>query len=258
MKNNALYVGSVGKALAVLDCFKGVSGELGLMEIVQSSGLDKSAAQRYAHTLCAEGYLEQHPGTRRYRLGKRVLDLTFHFLRTHSLVESLNPLMLALSRATGEKISLSLLDGPHLVHVMRHQTTTEHYHGSLIGRRVPLFCTAGGRAVLSCLAEAERAALLASADLTPWTPHTRTQLPDIEAEIQRSRERGYGLVVDEFIVGEVGLGAAVLAPDGQPCGALHLAGSSALWKAEDYADRFAPYLLNTMGQFQQRHMTSRA
>ena len=38
---------------------------------------------------------------------------------------------------TEQKISLSLRDGDWLVHVLRHQTSTEHYHASLVGRRVP-------------------------------------------------------------------------------------------------------------------------
>lgn len=144
MTTNALYVGSVGKAFRVLDCFKQASGDLSLMDIMAISGLDKSAAQRYTHTLCAEGYLEQNAQTRRYRLGTGMLNLTFHFLRMNALVEALNPIMLELSAATGEKISLSLLDGNELVHVMRHQSQTEHYHASLVGRRIPLYCTAGG------------------------------------------------------------------------------------------------------------------
>ena len=70
MIENALYVGSVGKAFRVLDCFKGAAGDLSLTEIMERSGLDKSAAQRYAYTLSAEGYLQQNSQTRRYRLGR--------------------------------------------------------------------------------------------------------------------------------------------------------------------------------------------
>lgn len=170
MIENALYVGSVGKAFRVLDCFKGAAGDLSLTEIMERSGLDKSAAQRYAYTLSAEGYLQQNSQTRRYRLGPGVLDLTFHFLRTHALAEALNPLLLQLSKDTEQKISLSLRDGDWLVHVLRHQTSTEHYHASLVGRRVPLQCTAGGRAVMARLDEAQVEQLLAPGRLVASTP----------------------------------------------------------------------------------------
>lgn len=41
---------------------------------------------------------------------------------------------------TLERISLSLIENDELVHVMRHQTKTQEYQASLVGRRVPVFC----------------------------------------------------------------------------------------------------------------------
>ncbi|WP_241049756.1 IclR family transcriptional regulator [Achromobacter xylosoxidans] len=253
MTTNALYVGSVGKAFRVLDCFKQASGDLSLMEIMAISGLDKSAAQRYTHTLCAEGYLEQNAQTRRYRLGTGMLNLTFHFLRMNALVEALNPIMLELSAATGEKISLSLLDGNELVHVMRHQSQTEHYHASLVGRRVPLYCTAGGRAVLSCLDDAEVLSRLAGVELSAPTPRTQTAVEAIKGEVAKARDQGYALIVDEFIVGEISLAAAVTNAQGVPYGALHLSGSSNAWTGEEYAAKFVPHLLRAIAQFERRN-----
>ena len=253
IQNNALYVGSVGKVFAVLNCFKAGGEELSLKEVVEHSIFDKSTAHRYLFTLCAEGYIEQNPATRRYKLGKQVLDLTFHFLRSNTLVESLNPIMLDLSRTTGEKISLSLLDDNHLVHVMRHQTNNNQYHASLIGRRVPLFCTAGGRAVLSHFNDDDLASYMSTAIIKPWTNFTLTSLSKIQNEIKLTRKRGYGLVYNEFIFGEVALGAAVLSADGRPLGALHISGVSTKWSGAEYADRFAPYLLNAIRQFEQRN-----
>lgn len=253
MIENALYVGSVGKAFRVLDCFKGSPGDLSLTEIMERSGLDKSAAQRYAYTLSAEGYLSQNSQTRRYRLGAGVLDLTFHFLRTHALAEALNPILLHLSKASEQKISLSLRDGHWLVHVLRHQTTTEHYHASLVGRRVPLHCTAGGRAVMSRLDDAEVGRLLAPENLSANTPRTLTTAKAIQTEIRKARDKGYAMVVDEFIMGEVALAAAVVDAQGAPLGALHLSGPSSQWSGADYAKKFSPLLLNAIAQYEQRN-----
>lgn len=213
----------------------------------------EAVSQRYAYTLCAEGYLEQSPKTRRYRLGKRVLDLTFHFLRTHALVEALNPVLLELSVATGQKISLSLYDGRELVYVMRHQTKTEHYHASLVGRRVPLFCTAGGRAILASFSDDEVDALLADTALMAYTPKTLTSMDAIKATLHSAREKGYAWVIDEFVFGEVALGAVIVDSESRPCGALHLSGSTREWNAPDYEAKFAPYLLGAISQIQRRH-----
>ncbi len=250
---NPLYVASVGKAFRILDCFKSAPGDLSLTELVERSGLDKSATQRYAHTLTVEGYLEQNAVTRRYRLGKKVLDFTFHFLRTHNVVEALNPLMLALSKATGEKISLSLLDGHELVYAMRHQTKTEHFHASLVGRRVPLYCTAGGRAVLSRMTPEQLDGYFAETALLAHTPRTRTSEKEIRSLLTTARDAGYATIVDEFIMGEIGLGAAVRDEKGVPYGALHVSGSSNEWTLREYENNFAPLLLDAIGQFERRN-----
>src|SRR5690606_32143605 len=110
------------------------------------------------------------------------------------LVEVLNPLMLELSKVSGEKISLSLLDGNELVYAMRHQTKTEHFLASLVGRRVPLYCTAGGRAVLSHLPAQQRQAFFDSTPLLKYTPRTLDTAAAIEAEVSKARDKGYASI----------------------------------------------------------------
>lgn len=248
MTTSPLYVASVGKAQLVLDCFQQAVGELSLTDLVQISGLDKSAVQRYAHTLCHIGWLEQNLSTRRYRLGKRVLDLTFHYLRTHVFVESLNPLLLELCDVTGERVSLSLVDGDHLVHVMRHQTKTQEYQASLTGRRVPLFCTAGGRAALASMPADELDAWFKNRQFKPYTASTVTDPLRLNTLIGQVRNDGYALVVDEFIYGEVALGGSIADDQGRPYASLHISGSTREWSAQTYRERFAPYVLNALSR----------
>ena len=65
MARDTLLVQSVEKALRVLQAFDGGTRFLGLTEIAARCGVDKSAAQRFAHTLHLAGYLEKCPDTRR-------------------------------------------------------------------------------------------------------------------------------------------------------------------------------------------------
>lgn len=248
MSSSPLYVASVGKAQAILACFEDATDDLSLTDLVQLSGFDKSATQRYAYTLCELGLLEQQASSRRYRLGKKVLDLAFHYLRTHAFVESLNPLLLELCEQTGERVSLSLLDGEHLIHVMRHQLKTQEYQASLVGRRVPLFCTAGGRALLAAMTAAELSVRLSALVFKRFTAMTVADPVRLQAELEKVRQQGYALVVDEFIHGEVALGGAILDDEGRPYAALHISGATREWSGPQYAERFVPYLLNALSR----------
>ncbi|UUZ62210.1 helix-turn-helix domain-containing protein [Polaromonas sp. P1-6] len=50
-RESPLYVMSVEKAMAVLMAFNGSKRELTLSELCDLTGLDKSAGQRFSHTL---------------------------------------------------------------------------------------------------------------------------------------------------------------------------------------------------------------
>src|SRR5260370_22920395 len=107
MQRSPLFIQSFDKVMRVLQAFGQSDQYLGLSEIVALTGLDKPQAQRSTHTLVATGYLEKHPTTGRFCLGKKCLDLSFHFLRTHPLVSVATPVLLQLRRDCGERTNLS-------------------------------------------------------------------------------------------------------------------------------------------------------
>lgn len=250
MSVSPLYVASVAKAFSILECFQYTANDLSLMELVQLSKLDKSAAQRYAHTLCELGMLEQAAQTRRYRLGKKLLNQAFDYLRTNAFIESVNPLLLEICETTGERVSLSLFENDQLVHVMRHQTKTQEYQASLVGRRVPVFCTSGGRASLAALNLDELEMWLKGKEFRAYTTDTVIDHRKLKAVLVPVRQKGYALVVNEFIHGEIALGAAVLSNDGKPFAAIHISGSAWQWSANEYEKHFAPILMNVLSRIQ--------
>lgn len=252
MKVDSLNIASVGKALHILQCFEKADGDLGLSDIVAISGQDKSSVQRSTHTLHQLGYLEKNPQTKRYRLGKKVLDLTFQFLRANSLVESVNPLIIELCQKTGEKVSLSLFDDTTLIYVMRHQVKMEYYFSSLIGRRVPVYCTSGGRSVLGMLQDAEVDDILARSTILAHTSKTITDISVIKQEIELARKNRYAMTVEEISYGEIALGAAVLDSSGSPVAAIHVSGSLSDWTPQAYAEKFSPLLLETIYKINRR------
>ena len=114
-----LFIQSLEKALFVLESFGEAEQLLSLTEISKISGLDKPAAQRCVHTLVQTGYLEKDQQSGRFSLGKKVLDLSFHFLRAHPLVIAATPVLLQLRRDCGERTNLSLFDGTSVVYAIR-------------------------------------------------------------------------------------------------------------------------------------------
>jgi DNA-binding IclR family transcriptional regulator len=253
---DTLFVSSLEKGLAVLGAFSGGQQFMTLREVADACGTDKSTAQRFTHTLVKLGYLEKCPRTKRFSLGKTVLELSFNYLRANTLVESASPVLIELQRTTGERVNLSLFDDTSIIYAVRQLGKREYYYSSLIGRRMPIYCTSGGRIMMSHLAKEQVNDILARSTLKPLTPKTIYEAPKIRAKIAEAREKGYALTVEETVVGELVVAGAIMDVDGRPSAAIHIAGSLSEWKPNQFEKKFGPLAAETCHALS-RHRTGR-
>ncbi|MEI2417994.1 IclR family transcriptional regulator [Orrella sp. JC864] len=242
--SNPLNVKSLSKAFRLLEVFRDAPTPLGLAELVQATGMDKSTVQRFTFTLKEMGYLEQDPDTRRYVLGRRVLDLTFGYLHAHPLVERASPVLVDLRRSVQERVDMTVPDGDWVLYVVRMQAKRENYSAALIGRRIPMFCSAGGRAMLSALPEEEALQVVQRADRVRHTPNTLTDVEAIMREVRAARERGYALQVGEWRAGEIAAAVPIVDKRGVPIAAVHVAVSIGEWTREEVERRIVPLLMD--------------
>ena len=66
---------SVERALQILEYLSGPVSEAGITEIAAFMGLGKSTVYGLVNTLVQEGYLEQNPDNKRYRLGIKLFEM---------------------------------------------------------------------------------------------------------------------------------------------------------------------------------------
>ncbi len=77
------------------------------------------------------------------------------------------------------------------------------------GAALPANCTASGKAMLAALPEPEVTALFGEAALPALTKRSVTRLPDLLAELNRVRKRGYALNREESQDGVASVAVAV-------------------------------------------------
>lgn len=238
-----LFLRSVARALDVLEAFGTQPRPMSLRELAKAAGIDKSAAQRITQTLLQLGYLEKAPNGAGLLPGKALLDRSFDFLRTHPLVERATSVLRQLRETTGERVDLSLFDQTSIVYAMRLQSKRETFFATLAGRRIQSFCASGGRACLAVLSDDAARAIIMESDRTPRTPRTITDPDTIMEKIADARRDGYACALEESLIGEIVVAAAILDVDGAPVGAIHIAGSLSEWNEEDFRKRFAPHAI---------------
>lgn len=236
---------SVGKAFDVLQAFGGRRRALTLSDIAEATGITKSSAQRFASTLSALGYLERDAQAKGWVLSPRILTIGHAYLSGHALIERATSHLLELNVATGESVSLSERDGTQMVYVARFPAHRRFLIHMPIGRSLPMFCTAAGRAYLARLPPDEVDEILERSVLQPLTPTTITDRGRILERVQEARERGYACADQECYVGDLTVGAAIMGPHGRPVASVNLSGPTSRWTLPDLVARYAPLVMET-------------
>jgi DNA-binding IclR family transcriptional regulator len=243
-----LFVGSLGKGLALLSALAAAGRAVNVSEAAELAGLDRSSAQRMLYTLRALGYLRQDEESRRYRLAARVLDLAHGFLQADVLRRVALPFLDDLARRCEETVNLTELDGADVVYVARFPSRHVVSVDLAIGTRLPAWCTAPGRAILSRLDEAERAKLVPAEPLARATPRTARSRREVLARIVRAAKDGFALNDQETFVGDISVAAPVLDHAGRPLGAVNIAVPFPRWTPARVAADLAPLVVATAAQ----------
>ncbi|WP_157014686.1 IclR family transcriptional regulator [Mesorhizobium xinjiangense] len=248
-KNDRLFVEALARGFRVLEAFADNPVPMSFSEIAAATGLDKSATQRLVHTLVHIGYLEKTPTG--VAPSRRILERSFDYLRSNPLVNRAVPILANLRRTIKERVDLSLFDDLSMLYVVRMQSKRDTFYAHLIGRRVPTFCTSGGRAVLSHLDHEKVLDILHRSNRRKITPRTTVEIEKILARIEEVRETGYSLAIEEILIGEIAVAAAVLDGAGRPVGAIHVAASLAEWKPDEFVARAGPLVTAAAAGLQQ-------
>ena len=237
-RSDPLMVQSVAKAFRVLTVFDKGHGSLTLSQIAQMTEMDVSTAQRFTHTLTQLGYLRKDPVTRQFELSIKTLDLAYHYIRSSRLADRATPVLLHLSKETEEAVSLTVLDATEVVFVSRYLSRRMLNTDVISGSRLPAYCTAPGRAILSRMPDAVVHEILDRSELRAHTPATPVDKGEILSRIAEAQRNGYAAAFDEIYHGDASVAAPILGSDGKVVAAVSIAVSLARIERTQFLDTF--------------------
>ena len=243
--DDPLFVGSIGKCFRVLETLNAARGPMTLTALAAAANLDRSATQRVTHTLRRLGYLLQDPETRAWSLGTRLLSFGHTVLAADRLRECALPFLETLNARCGETVNLMELEGTEIVYVARYPSRHAVSVDLHVGSRLPVFCTAAGRAILARLRESEARAILAAAPRERMTARTVTELEPLLRLLARARADGYAVNDQEAFIGDLSVAAAVLDAGARPVGAINIAVPTPRWQRRGLERELAPLVVAT-------------
>jgi len=253
---DALFVGSVEKALRVLQAFSGDKSALSLSEISERTGLGKSAAQRFCHTLVSLGYLLRDERSRQLRPSPKLLEFSFTFLASDPLSSIAAPFLLQAREISGEAVNLALPHGLDVIYITRLPSLNSHLVNPPIGGRAPMFCTSSGRAYLSALTENAAMDIIDQSNLRHITPHTITDKEQILSLVAKARQDGFASAAQECINGELTVGAPIFGRQGKVVAAMNICVHGRAWSFEEVVEKLSPVVMKTANEISQALATS--
>lgn len=188
------------------------AGAVGPSDLARRLGLPKSSIANLCSALEGVGFVNRIDG--RYELGPKLLQLGSAYLRQHDDLTVFREACNRLPVASGETVQLATLDGLDVVYLARHDGTQPIRLASDIGGRMPAVCTGLGKAMLARLDPRIAEDRVRQVRVFPaLTDRSIRNVPDLLAELDRTRERGYAIDDEENTVGVVCFAVALPGTD---------------------------------------------
>jgi IclR family acetate operon transcriptional repressor len=210
---------SVERAFELLDhiAAAGPSG-LTLAELAAEVPTAKSTTHRYVTTLLELGVVRRD-GAGRLTLGLRLVELAGALLDGDHLRSAAEPVLHELVARTGETVHLGVPSDGHVVYIAKVESPQSVRLVSRIGARIPMHCSAMGKALLAQLDEAALSvALERPRELR--TMHTLTSADALLAELEKVRGAGVAIDDEENELGVRCIGTVVHGNATAPVGAI--------------------------------------
>jgi len=193
---------AVVKTLAVLEHLLGYKSGRTLTQLAEDLKLPVSSVSDIVKTLVKMAYLEYDSESRRYRLTLKLLDLGQAFLQKMGLYTVSVPVVGQLSKRLDCVAAVYQFDrGACKLLLIAEEGGAPHLRfGWQVGSAV-LHCSAPGKVVLARLTSNEVAKTLKLVGMPQLTPHTITNLDDLQRDLAQVRKRGYALDNQETFLG---------------------------------------------------------
>lgn len=213
------------RAISILRVFTPDEPLLGIVDISNRLGIDRTVAQRTVATLVNGKLLEQDAATGKYHLGLGLLELSGNMLQGRKMPGIIRPFLRELTDLVKESVYLGILYGGDTV-MQVDDVASPHLiqYPGWVGRRLPLHCTASGKVILAnmdleCLEER-----LENIDFRAFTPKTITDPQEFRDVLTEVREQGYATSFEELTEGMNAVATAVSVSKGGSPAAITVVG----------------------------------
>lgn len=244
-------VQSVRRAMQVLSAFSVEHPRLGVAEIAQIVGLNRTTVHRLVATLEASGLIRRDPVSNKYTLSARVLHLADVFLQQSDLRSVAQQPLTTLRDSTNETAALHQREGSYrlVINQIGANRDIRHMYRN-IGEPIPLHLGAPGKVILAFSSPAEITSYLDAELLESTTPHSITDPKVLREELEAIAQQGYAVSWEERTLGVVSLAAPIFDATGTAIASVNVSGPSQRIRKSDVRT-FIPLVIQAATEISQ-------
>jgi len=195
----------IARAAEVLRLLSTEVDGLSPQELAGRSGIPRPTVYRIARALAKEDFVRLLPSGK-FVVGPGLMSVAISSRR--DIRHEVSPFLKQLSNELDETADLAVLYAGEALYVDQYVSPHVLRIVAHIGARLPLHCTANGKALLASLSPEQMESVLPD-KLEPMTVNTITDRERLREEIQRARLTGLSFDLEEYAEGVVAVGSFV-------------------------------------------------
>lgn len=190
-------IGSVIKAVEIINYIAESDQEMGATEISEGLGYGVSATYHLLNTLKESNFITQNERTKKYQLSLKLWQLGMKAFSQNNLGTALRQFLTKLKKETGETSNLTVLDRKSIVYIAQEESDKLIKMFTKTGATAPLHCTASGKIFLAYMDDVKREEILKDYIMTRFTKNTITTKKQLLLELKEIKDKGYGFDIEE-------------------------------------------------------------
>lgn len=171
-----------------------------IREISEALDMPRSSAHALLRTLMGQGWVRSDDSGTLYGIGIRALLVGTSYLDSDPYLPMITPFLEDLRQELDETFHVGRLDAADVVYLATRESRQYRRAASRVGRRLPAYATALGKALLAERFGADLDVHVPN-DLASLTPHTVTDRAELDEALETARVRGYATDDEENTVG---------------------------------------------------------
>lgn len=210
----------VDRALNALEIMSRYGDGISVSELSEKLGIPPSSTHRILTSLKANHFVIQEEETRRYRLGYKICGIAAGVVRGSALTMAAREPMKRLAETIDRNVVLCIRENGSVMNVACIERNDSNMYMVKIGYEMPLYSTSAGRVFAAYMNRGDALALLEKECRTKTTPYTKTDLSELNQELDRIRQAGYAMIDEELQMGIQGVACPIFDLTGEPAAAI--------------------------------------